>query len=1126
MNFALLVNATLPGSHPTTATIGDVYTVVNAQNLNCSPSTDCGDTGQAQSARLSVPWGLAFDHAGNLYIADIGSASIRKVSAQDGTISTYAGDPLHGANTYNGDGGQALGAFLTAPSFIALDGSDNLYIADSVFFSPGTNLVRRVDAQTGIITTVAGDNTQPGVVCSDNVCGEGQAATSALLGGLNGVAVTAAGDIFTAESNENVVRRVDHATGIITIIAGQMGVACADNTCGGEGVPATQASLNFPFAVTTDSSGDPIITDQNDNVIRGVLPDGTIRTLAGIITKTPGLGPLTGPAGSALFYLPENAALDASGNLFIADINNNLLWKVNAPVALKAQTITFDEIPAATYGDPPIDLTRYASSDSALALTFTCTGAASCAGAGGATLSITGSGAATVIASQAGNSVYAPAAAQTVTFQVARAALTVQADDIYFAYMSASQLPPLTFKYRGLVNGDTKSALSGAPLLTITATATSPGGDYPITLTLRTLSAANYTLTPANGTLHITGNGPQTLTFPALPNVTYGVATFDLGATASSGLPVSYTVAGPAELLGFRLTVSGAGTITVTATQPGNSNYAAAVPVVEFFVAAPAVLTITAQPVTREYAMPTPALSYSAVGFVSADTVAVLSGAPAFTTTATATSVPSIYPLTISQGTLFANNYTFLFVNSTVTVVAATQIITFPSIGDQVFAGQPVTLQASASSGLAVQYALTGPATLTGNAVGTFSGGVAARKFALPARAPGHHLVPGRQGRPRSACPLLHAPLRGRQPCIRLSAQPRGNAPASESLRRRAGPEHYGYCRLCTRHLPHQHRAGHLCLRRLEFSVRARHPDDPVSRQLHPHVQSDLHRYSARTGTPGDPHADSGERLCGFGKHLLRWIGRRCYLHSEPRLSHRNRELRRWSGAGHRNPHDLRRRCSGFRRGRHGRENDPDRRVAVVPWICFRIVSDLAASQTCALSIFRKAAFHGCSPHGRVRLYRLWVRIQLQLRCRSRSDHHPDHRRGSIEQRPGNGLVTVEYHDRLNPQKHTVLSITLPLGSTGMFPRVLGDDERQTVTNQVRQLRELAAVGDPRVRDLTCIHRPGNRCQRKPCFIPRVVAQRELTSIPVILITDLDCLTRDGAAPGFATWRSWTALDP
>jgi MBG domain (YGX type) len=155
----------------------------------------------------------------------------------------------------------------------------------------------------------------------------------------------------------------------------------------------------------------------------------------------------------------------------------------------------------------------------------------------------------------------------------------------------------------------------------------------------------------------------QTINFPPVPNVAYGTAPIALQATSSSSLPVTYTVTGPAVLSGQNLTITGAGSVTVTANQSGNSSYAAASPVARTFTVAPAVLTISAQNLSMAYGAALPALVSSTAGFVNGDSASVLTGAAALTTTATSTSPVGAYTITAAQGTLAAANYNFVFVN-------------------------------------------------------------------------------------------------------------------------------------------------------------------------------------------------------------------------------------------------------------------------------------------------------------------------------------------------------------------------------------------------------------------------------------------------------------------------------
>ncbi len=254
--------------------------------------------------------------------------------------------------------------------------------------------------------------------------------------------------------------------------------------------------------------------------------------------------------------------------------------------------------------------------------------------------------------------------------------LTITASNVTVPY--GQPIPALTgYTATGFQNGDNSSVLSGAPSETTTATQNSPVGTYPINITQGSLTAANYTFQFVNGVLTISGSQSQTISFGALPNTTYGASAIGLTATASSGLPVSYSVTGPASVAGSTLNITGAGTVTVTASQAGNSSYSAATPVSQSFTVSPALLTITAANVAVQYNQPIPALTgYTASGFVNGDTAAVLSGTPAESTTATQGSPSGTYPISITQGSLTAANYTFAFANGTLTI--ATQMITPP----------------------------------------------------------------------------------------------------------------------------------------------------------------------------------------------------------------------------------------------------------------------------------------------------------------------------------------------------------------------------------------------------------------------------------------------------------------
>jgi uncharacterized protein (TIGR03437 family) len=289
-----------------TAATGIITTVAG----NGSPGYS-GDGGPATGAQLACPWGVAVDGSGNLYLADTGYYRIRKVAAA-GTITTVAGNGRQYA--YSGDGGPATSAQLALPYGAAVDGSGNIYIADW-----DDNAIHRVAAATGIITTVAGNG-------SGGYSGDGGPATSAQLSGPAGVAADGSGNIYIADEYNNVIRKVAAATGIITTVAG-------DGTQGysGDGGPATGAQLGVPLGVAVDGSGNLYIADSLYNRIRKVTAaTGIITTVAGGGSAYPGDG---GPATSARVF-PSGVAVDGSGNLYIAEFYGSVIRKVTAATGI------------------------------------------------------------------------------------------------------------------------------------------------------------------------------------------------------------------------------------------------------------------------------------------------------------------------------------------------------------------------------------------------------------------------------------------------------------------------------------------------------------------------------------------------------------------------------------------------------------------------------------------------------------------------------------------------------------------------------------------------------------------------------------------------------------------------
>src|SRR5439155_1570189 len=257
-----------------------------------------GDGGPATAAQLGFPLGVAVDAAGNLAIADQSNDRIRLVNATTGVITTVAGKESSG---FSGDGGPATAAELYLPAGVTFGAAGDLFIADQQ-----NNRIRRVDATAGIITTVAGNG-------SGGFGGDGGPATAAQLNYPYSVGVDAAGNVLIPDTTNERLRRIDARTGIITTIAGN-----GTPSFSGDGGPATTAQIGFVPGVAVDPAGNLFITDHNAQRIRRVdAATGIITTVAG--NGTAGFGGDDGPATAAQLTDPSGIALDASGNLFIAD---------------------------------------------------------------------------------------------------------------------------------------------------------------------------------------------------------------------------------------------------------------------------------------------------------------------------------------------------------------------------------------------------------------------------------------------------------------------------------------------------------------------------------------------------------------------------------------------------------------------------------------------------------------------------------------------------------------------------------------------------------------------------------------------------------------------------------------
>jgi uncharacterized protein (TIGR03437 family) len=256
-----------------------------------------GDNGQATAAVIQVPFGLTVDSSGNLYFAENADGRIRRVDTK-GIITTVAGNGTPG---FSGDGSTATSAELNFPTGVAVDSSGTVYIADSV------NLrVRKVSSNN--IATVAGN----GVL---SFGGDNGSALKAQMNDPLGVAVDSAGNLYVADTNNNEVRKVD-TKGTITAIAGTGAAGSGSN------------QVNGPRGLAVDASGNVYIADTQNARVLKVTPGGSVTTAAG--NGSPGFGGDGGSATSAQLYTPTGVAVDANGNLYIADYQNHRVRKVTA----------------------------------------------------------------------------------------------------------------------------------------------------------------------------------------------------------------------------------------------------------------------------------------------------------------------------------------------------------------------------------------------------------------------------------------------------------------------------------------------------------------------------------------------------------------------------------------------------------------------------------------------------------------------------------------------------------------------------------------------------------------------------------------------------------------------------
>ena len=633
-------------------------------------------TGSA--ARFSSPYGVAVDTAGNIYVSDSNNYTIRKVTSA-GVVTTLAGTAGNVGSSLDGTG--AAARFQRLDTLIAVDTAGNVYAADY-------SSIRKVTS-AGIVSTLAGAAYTTG---STDATG-----SAARFNQPTGVAVDSEGNVFVADNYNHTIRKVT-SSGVVTTLAGTAGSSGSTNGTG------SAARFNRPYGITVDTAGNLFVTDRVNYTIRKVTSAGVVTTFAGSAGSN---GSTDGTGSAARFSYPAGIAVDNAGNIFVADANNDRIRKItsagvvtteaggvssgsadgfgsdaffNAPfgvavdasgnvyvadrnnhtirASLPAATVTLSGLTKTYTGSAQTPTTTVSPSGLTLQLTYTGTAASLSApvtaGSYGVTASVVdnnyyGSTTGVITISKAAQTItfasiptkifgsgsfsVAPSSTSSLTVGISSsntAVATVSGFSIsptgagvttisatqagntnYLAAATVTQiltvssasatvtLSDLTKTYNGLgqVPSTTVSPLGLAIQLTYSGTAASLSAPVTAGAYAVTASVVDNNYYGSVGGVITISKAAQTITFASVPSKFVGSGPFTVAPSSTSNLTVALSSSNTAvaTVSGFSISPIGAGTTTISATQAGDTNYLAAATVTQ-------VLTATTAPIAQTIA--------------------------------------------------------------------------------------------------------------------------------------------------------------------------------------------------------------------------------------------------------------------------------------------------------------------------------------------------------------------------------------------------------------------------------------------------------------------------------------------------------------------------------------------